>query len=85
MSRCQPGRHEKNHNEVDLVEELLVVDHPESNKCKSFGNLEGRLVSFFRPSSLRESDSMIAPAGFRWDSEARVDRGKFVSDIALCQ
>jgi len=82
MSRC---RHEKSHNESDLVEELLVVDHPEPNKCKSFGNLEGRLVSFFRPSSLCEPDGVVASAGFRWNSEARVDRGKFVSDIPLCQ
>lgn len=77
--------HEKSHNESDLVEELFVVDHPEPNKCKSFGNLEGRLVSFFRPSGLRESDGVVAPTGFRWNSEARVDGGKFVSDISLCR
>jgi len=40
-------------------------------------------MGFLRPSSLRESDGMIASVGFRWDSETRVDRRKFVGDIPL--
>ena len=75
----------KGHNEADLVEKFLVVDHSEPDKRKPFGNLERRFMGFLRPSSLRESNSMVASVGFRWNSEARMDRGKFVSDITLHQ
>ena len=40
-------------------------------------------MGFLRPSSLCESDGMVASVEFRGDSETRVDRREFVSDIPL--
>ena len=85
LYQCQAGRCENTRNRADLVEELLVFDHSEPDKCEPLGNLERRIVGLFRLSSLCESYGMIASVGFRWDSEARVDRRKFVSDITLYQ
>lgn len=72
-------------DETDLVEELLVVNHSEPNKCEPFGNLQRRLVGFLRPSRLCESDGMVASVRFRWNSKARVDSREFISDITLHQ
>ena len=71
--------------ETDLVEELIVVDHPKPNQCEPLSDPKRLFVGFLSPSSSCEPRGMIASARLRWNSEARVDGRQFVGDVALDQ